>query len=91
MNAKELTLASLLIFHYGIVIFFGQVFDWGFVGSLLLGTFFIFLGLVGLGGGLVGPITIAILIIAGLGFFNILWIVNIITGASVAAFLLASD
>lgn len=87
-----MTLTSLLIFHYGIVLFFGLALcDWGFVGSLLLGTFFIILGFVGLGGGLVGPITIAILIIAGLGFFNILWIVNIITGAAIAAFLLASD
>ena len=88
---KDIALVSILIVHFGIALFCGFLSGWGFVGGILTGVITLLVTTAAMGTGLVGPATIGILILAGLGGFNILLLFNLVTGVGVSANLLSSD
>lgn len=89
---KATALIAALILHYTIVLFFGLVLcDWGLIGSLIVGTFFLVFTTAVIGTGLVGPAAVVCMIIAGLGWFNALCVINMITAAGISYCFLSGE
>lgn len=88
----NIVLASGLFLHYTVSVIVGlAVCGWGFLGSLVGGTFFLFLTMGVVGTGLIGPAVVVCCLLAGLGMFNIGWLFIILTATGVSCCLNASN